>query len=205
MLGIGSNPNIFELITEHSSDLSFVGHVFGHGLEKNSSRGDTRRVKGREQIGLPQVDVEDHLSSNKEDDKAEIDPGDYGDSIVTVAIIGVWVDVPKSDNIELLSGWIGLTSGIDRKEDRPSKETTNKGDDDGHLEVPQQEEGIKRVLLQNDGVGDAVESLEPTEHAPRQGWRALLFAQSTKVSSRSILAGKLCPEEEKGSKEAKGY
>lgn len=152
---------------------------------------------------MSEVDIENHLSCDEEDDKAQVNPSNYRNSIIPITIASVCVNVAKGDDIELLSRWISLASGIDREQNGPSNETADKGDDDGHLEVAQQEEGIERVLLQDYGIGNVVESLHPAEHALGQSRRALLFAQSAEIGSRSILAGKLGSEKKEAGKEAK--
>lgn len=96
---------------------------------------------------MSKIDVENHLSGNEEKDEAEIDPSDNSDGIIAVTVTGIRVDVAIGNDIKLLSWGIGMSSSKDGKQDGPSHEAANEGDYDGHLEIPEEEKAIERVLL----------------------------------------------------------
>lgn len=85
-------------------------------------------------------------------------------------ILGIG-DVAETDDIQLLLA--SAACRIDREENGPGYKTAYEADGHRNLEVPEQEEAIKRVVIEDIAVRDLVESADPIEHAIGKVWRPL--------------------------------
>lgn len=117
---------------------------------------------------MTQIDVVDALAHDDVEHEGEKYPGDEGVRVVT--ILGV-CDITETDGVELLQA--SAACRIDREEDGPCHETTDKADGRGNLEVSKQEEAIERVVIEDIAVWDLIEGANPVEHAIGKIWRPL--------------------------------
>lgn len=126
----------------------FIGIVGGDCLEQNCAGGNARSIEGRQEVGLSKVDEVDGLPRDHEKHEAEEDPRDKGMGVVAILVL----DVGKGEDVKLLL--TTTASGIDRKQNGPGDEATDKADDDGQLKVTEQEIAIERVVLEDVFVGN---------------------------------------------------
>ena len=117
---------------------------------------------------MTQIDVINALAHDDVEYEGEKDPGDEGMSVETILGVG---DIAETDDIQLLLA--SAACRIDREEDWPSHETADETDGHRNLEVPQQEETIESVVIEDIAVWDLVESANPVEHAIGKIWRPL--------------------------------
>lgn len=118
---------------------------------------------------MAQVDVIDALAHYDVEHEAVKDPSDEGVGVETVFVV---LDVTETDEIQLLQ--TSAACCVDRKKDGPCHETADKADGDGDLQVSEEEEAIKRVVIEDIAVWDFVESANPVEQAIGEIWRPLL-------------------------------
>ena len=132
---------------------------------------------------MTQIDVIDTLAHHDVEDEGEEDPGDEGVRVET--ILGV-CDITETDAVELLQA--STACRVDREEDGPCHETTNKADGHRNFEVSKQEEAIERVVIEDIAVGDLIEGANPVEHTIGKIWRP--FPAKSECQSRTIGYGK---------------
>lgn len=75
------------------------------------------------------------------------------------------VDVTVTDEVQLL--FAHSTSGIDREQDGPCHQTSNKAYHDGDFKVTQQEEAVEGMVVEDIAIWDFVEGSNPIEESIR--------------------------------------
>ena len=100
---------------------------------------------------MSSADVVKTLSSDHEEDEADEDPGNESVRIVAILVC----DVAEGEDVQLL---LPTASGrIDGEEDGPSDAASDKADNDGDLQVSQQEISVDGIMLKHEGVRHLVE------------------------------------------------
>lgn len=76
-----------------------------------------------------------------------------------VSVLAILVDIREGQNIKLLLTTAPCT--IDRKENRERQAAANKANDCYHLEEPQVQVSVQRLVIENIFVGDIFETAKP--------------------------------------------
>lgn len=162
--GVARDPHILDRVAKELAHAGLVQEAFGHARKEDGARGQALGVLGRHQVGLAQVDIINTFSADHKQNKTEEEPRNDD---VGVELDGRG-DVANGQEVELLQ--VLAAGGIDGQQDGPGNDTAGKADGGQHAQVPQKEKAVEGCIVEDKGLVNVPEILDPGKPCRRQCW-----------------------------------